>query len=146
MGSRGKKSVGELSVVALSARRPEPPAELTAAEAVIWGAVVGTKPPDWFAADSFPLLVAYCRAIAVSNGLARAISTFDDEGLSDAQALAQYDKLLQMQERQCRLIASLATRMRLSQQSRFDRKKAGASAPPGPPPWEPTNRRKGRHD
>ena len=140
MGSRGKKSVAELAVVALAQRRPEPPAELTKDEAEIWRAVVGTKPGDWFAADSFPLLVAYCRAIAVSNGLAGAISTFDDEGLTNAQALARYDKLLQMQDRQQRLIASLATRMRLSQQSRYDRKKAGASAPPGPPPWQPRKR------
>jgi hypothetical protein len=41
-----------------------------------------------------------------------------------------------MQERESRAISSLATRMRISQQSTMSRKKTKPDVPIGPPPWE----------
>jgi hypothetical protein len=137
---RGKKSAASLSVVPVTpGQRPEPPADLNEKQADIWRSVVATKPADWFAPDSFPLLVAYCRAIVVHHSISEQIDSFDMAWLADDDGLKRYDKLASIQERQARLIASLATRMRLSQQSRYkaetastaDKKAGGAIKP-----WE----------
>ena len=55
MNSRGRKSSAELAVVpvALDARRPPPPDDLTEAQAHAWRDTVSAMPPGWFAAMSF---------------------------------------------------------------------------------------------
>lgn len=114
-----------------------PPADLSAQESVTWRAVVDTKPVDWWDAASVPLLVAYCRAVAMERTIAEQIHAFDAEWLDNEAGLKRYDKLRSMHEGQARTMASLATRMRLSQQSRYHNEKgAGAKAKTAAKPWE----------
>jgi hypothetical protein len=49
--------------------------------------------------------------------------------------IRDYDRLLKAQERETRCLASLATRMRISQQSTFDRTKRKPDEP-AVKPWE----------
>lgn len=141
MAQRGRKSAASLSVVAPlpGQRRPEPPSELTVEEAAEWHAVVDRLPPDWFPAETHGLLVQYCRHIVKARVLADSINAFLAEWLNEPEGLMRYDKLLQMAEREGRAISSLATRMRITQQSRYAHKtahsKASSSGAPRKP-WE----------
>ena len=57
--ARGRKSSVSLAVVpaALPGERPVPPAELDAAEARIWTAIIGALPPAWLDAAAQEILV-----------------------------------------------------------------------------------------
>lgn len=133
-----RKSTAALAVVTPGVRRPEPPAQLTPAESGIWTAVVSTKPGDWFTKDTHPLLIAYCRAAVASELVAAQIEAFDPSWLAEDAGLQRFDLLLRMQDRQGKLLASLATKMRLSQQSKYGARGAetAARSGAGTRPWQ----------
>jgi hypothetical protein len=106
---------------------------LTDAQAHIWRRVVEDLPADWWTPKNYDLLSQYCRHVNESNRIASLI-----EGLMQAGPdleIAKYDKLLGAQEREGRAISSLATRMRLTQQSLYD-KKLKLDAFTSKKPWE----------
>ncbi len=123
MRKRGRKSSAELAVVAVSqeARRPSPPAELTEAQAKIWQDIVDTQPGGWFRPAEDALLIAYCRHVDAANRVSAIATAFD----YTTGKLGDLDRLLRMHERETRAISSLATRMRLTQQSRMHPRTAG---------------------
>jgi hypothetical protein len=60
----------------------------------------------------------------------------DAEDLGVALTLSNYDKLLKMHQRETSAMASLATRMRLSQQSSYDFKKMKGNKKTGKNLWQ----------
>lgn len=138
MGTRGRASAAELSVISgggvETLRRPDVPPELNDEERDIWRSVVNRLPADWFPAETLPMLAQYCRHTVASRRVASLIEAMqsDTEGFS----IKDYDRLLKMQERESRCLASLATKMRISQQTTYDksRKKGAVLAPKKP--WE----------
>ena len=150
MGSRGRTSAAELSVISgggvETIRRPDAPTDLTDEEAEVWRKVTNRLPADWFPAETLPMLSQYCRHSVAATRVASMIEQLDKEiaqtikdGTSAGEAVLgtakMLDRLLKMQERESRCIASLATKMRISQQTTYDksRKKPGQ----GPrKPWE----------
>ena len=137
MKSRGRKSAAELTVVpiGLDSRRPEPPACLTDGEAATWTAIVGELPGGWVTAATEPLLSAYCCHVETATRLS---------GMIDALDFASCDKrllgrLLEMRRGETAASASMATKMRLTQQSRMHPRTAGrrTDGPSGTRPWEP---------
>lgn len=138
MIQRGRKPTAALTVVSLPHRLPEPPADLTAEQVDVWKAVVATKPSDWFGPDTLPLLAAYCRACVEHAWISGQIDAKKIEWLADDEGLKRYDTATRLQERQARLMTSLATKMRLTQQSQYGARgaaresgKAGGSRPWG---------------
>ena len=134
-----RKSAASLAVVTPGQRRPEPPAALQPAEADKWREIVSTKPGDWFTKDTHPLLMAYVRAMMASEVIAQQVAAFDPEWMADRDGLARFDRLMAMQERQGKLMAMLATKMRLSQQSKYGARgaeTAARNAAGGTRPWE----------
>lgn len=150
MGTRGRTSAAALSVISgggiETIRRPEPPQELTDEEAVEWRAIVNRLPADWFPAETLPMLSQYCRHTVAARRVATMIEQLDglmaDEIKGGAKAAEvvlssakTVDRLLKMQERESRCIASLATKMRISQQTTYDKsRKKGTIGPKKP--WE----------
>src|SRR5690625_5273102 len=69
MKQRGRKSAGELAVASpvLVQPRPDAPVELTPEQADVWNEVVDALPADWFAAETHPLLIQYCRHTIVAR-------------------------------------------------------------------------------
>lgn len=135
-----KRSAASLAIVTPELGRPKPPAELTAAEAALWDAVVSTKAAEWFTRDTFPLLIAYCRAKVGADIVAGQIEKFQPEWLDTEDGLKRYDLLLRMQDRQGKLLATLATKMRLAQQSRYGAQGANSHVKrqgKENTPWEP---------
>ena len=60
---RGRKSLGDLSVVMLDPKtgRPGPPEDMRQLEREIWRSVVGSMPRAWFGAETHELLRGFCR-------------------------------------------------------------------------------------
>ena len=115
-----RKSAAALSVLPPPrTRRPEPPDELSEEETVEWKAVVDRLPPEWFPKETHQVLVAYCRHVVRGRMVARWIKSFRDEYLRMEGGVDRIDKLFAMGERESKTITMLATRMRITQQSRW---------------------------
>lgn len=141
MAQRGRKSAAAqeialhssgLTAVIERVHRPEPPYELTDAQALIWRRVTEDLPADWFTAKHLGMLKQYCRHEAEGDRIAMLI---EQELRKPAVDVPVYDKLLGMHEREGRAMSSLATRMRLTQQALYDKSKK-AGGPKVAKPWE----------
>lgn len=124
MGTRGRTSAASLQVVTPTGlhviERPRPPADLTDEQADEWRAVANSLPADWFGRETLPMLAQYCRHVVASKRVAALVAQCE---AGDELDLRNYDRLLKMQEREGRAITSLATKMRISQQSTYDKSK-----------------------
>jgi hypothetical protein len=133
MGTRGRKSAASLTVAApvQSLERPDAPYDLTDEQSDEWWAVVNRMPADWFPRETHALLASYCRHVVSARRISQLIVDAEKSKVIDVDVL---DKLYKMQERESRAISSLATRMRLTQQTTYDKsKKKGTQAKN---PWE----------
>ena len=146
MAKRGRKSAADLSVVraALEGNRPPAPDCLTAQEAQTWREIVESVPGGWVSRPQEPLLVAYCRHVRAADRLSTMVDNCKPD-LKDGSSLRRFDKILSMRERETKALSSLATRMRLTQQSQMHARTAAramSDAHGGPklwerrPPWE----------
>lgn len=124
MGARGRLSGSELSLVGAASggqitveSRPDPPLDLTAEQSNEWRAVVASLPADWFRRETHALLSNYCRHAIASKRIAQMIDEYESGEEFDVDT---YDKLLRMLQRESASMSSLATRMRMSQQSSYD--------------------------
>lgn len=118
MHKRGRKSADELAIVTVApvetVERQRPPHDLTDEEVEVWFAVTQCEAADWFSPSTAPLLAQYCKHVIAARRVAELIErATSDPGLD----VKDYDRLLKMQERESRCIASLATKMRISQQA-----------------------------
>jgi len=122
LASRGRRSAAALAVIPPQSLqvRPEPPADLTAEQAIEWRAIVDRMPADWFTRETHALLAQLCRHITASRAIAKRLIPDLSNG--------ELNTLLRMQEREGKAIEKLSRAMRLSQYSRYDRKKATGSA------------------
>lgn len=134
MGARGKKSAASLSVVPSIGviQRPEPPSDLTTDQANEWVAVVNRMPADWFPRETHAMLAHYCRHVVSARRVGDLIENLM-ESESSSDWVGDYDRLLKMQEREGRALSSLATRMRISQQASYDKKKGHGKVTNKPP-------------
>jgi hypothetical protein len=135
MGSRGRKSAASLTVIGPygleTIRRPGPPASLTDEQAQEWRRVVNGMPADYFPAETHALLEARCRHVIYGRRIAQAIEA---EEKSPDFDMSTYQSLLRAGAEQSRVITILDTKMRLSQQTTYDRRQAKRSAAKAP--WE----------
>jgi hypothetical protein len=137
MGSRGRKSGASLSVVTPFPQRPKPPRELTKEQAQIWRDTVGRLPPDWFGREMFPLLVAFCRHVTSARFVSRQLNAIGSADLGDPKIFRRYGAFLRMEALESAAIARMATKLRLTNQSRYTPAGAAAAARrSGPVLWE----------
>jgi len=123
MGKRGPQS--SVSLATMPARvetvqRPDAPYDLTDEQSQEWWAVVNRMPADWFPRETHGMLSQYCRHVVAARRVAEVVRTVEAAQSFDVVA---YDRALKMQEREGRAISSLATRMRISQQTTYDPKR-----------------------
>lgn len=136
MAKRGRVSVAALAVSSLAApietvQRPDAPYDLTDEQAKEWWAVVNRMPADWFPRETHGMLAQYCRHVVAARRVAELVKSVEAENEFD---LLAYDRALKMQEREGRAISSLATKMRISQQTTYDKSRKKPSA--ALKPWE----------
>ena len=143
MAKRGRKSAADVGAVVIEGqfgKRPEPPATLTPRQAEIWRAVVASEHSDFFSTEALrDLLVGYCRHLEAAENVSIVINSFQAEWLKNSEGAKRYHSLLKMRDLEMRAASTLATKLRITNQSRYDEKTAAtaaASAAKGPRPWE----------
>jgi hypothetical protein len=130
---RGRKTAAVLALVTGPINeipRQPAPTELNAEQAVVWSNVVASQPADWFNSATKPILVQYCRHVVSARRIAELISELEESVAAEMpetdgaerllvmmSAVKALDRLQKMQERESRAIASLATKMRITQQA-----------------------------
>lgn len=134
MTKRGRKSLASQAIRPVTpveiAARPAPPDELSDEEAMEWQAIAERLPADWFTRETQGLLVQYCRHIVTARRIRQLIEKLERE---EDFSMKDWAEALKMQTRESQVIASLATKMRISQQSTYDKsrkKGSGGSAKP----------------
>ncbi len=135
MKTRGRDSAASLAVspigVLETIQRPDAPYDLTDEQSVEWWAIVNRMPADWFPRETHGMLSQYCRHVVSARRVAQLIEQAMSSKTFDIE---EYNKLLIMQEREGRALSSLATRMRVSQQTQYDKTKKKPLQ--GPKPWD----------
>jgi hypothetical protein len=106
----GRTSASAASIIPLGPGMPriEPPKGFDADEKALWRQIVGTMPADWFDLGSAPMLAKLCEHLVAADGLKKAYKTNGDI------------ELLKNWREETKVIASLATKLRLTPQSRYD--------------------------
>jgi len=140
---RGRKSSAEASIFVIDggiSRRPEPAEDLTEAQAEIWRETVSSEPVEWFNTAALRSMLAdYCRHRDAAMNISTVLNDFKPEWIKNAEGAKRYSGLLKMREAETRAAASLAGKLRLTNQSRYTPQSAGTAtrnSAKGLKPWE----------
>jgi hypothetical protein len=148
--TRGRTSAASLALPPPgieAVARPDAPYDLTDEQAAEWWALVNRMPADWFPRETHGLLAQYCRHVVAARRIAEMIGSLETELRKEIEggadrltvtlgAAKALDRLLKMQEREGRALSSLATRMRLTQQTTYDKSKKKPTDGATGKPWE----------
>jgi hypothetical protein len=114
--------------------RPLPPDHLNDECAREWEKIVNAMPPGWFPPETHALLTQYAHHIVRARRVGQLLEDIErGKGTLDIDL---YDRAAKMMERESRCLASLATRMRISQQALFDRTKPKGKFSGAAKPWK----------
>ncbi len=130
MAQRGRKSAAELStvkVICVDHQRLKPPPYLSDTARSVFTEVVGASDPKAFRKAELPLLCSFCEAVVVSRCAAAALAQDRAEG---------YDLSYRQWIESTKLVATLATRLRLTPHSRLDARGAGRLREAMKMPWD----------
>jgi len=131
MSKPGPKSSASASTRVIGAdfgKRAEPPGDFNKRQIEIWSEVVNSEPPSFFeTAANKGLLAEYCRHLDSSECVSVVISAFKPEWLKDDDGAKRYHSLLRMRELETRAILSCATKLRITNQSRYTPMAAGTA-------------------
>lgn len=138
MRKRGRRSIDDLLIRPFAGSadprtKPTVAPELTDEECEVWAAVIGALPNGYFGPDTMPLLSQYARHVVQARRIAELI-----ERATSAPDLKirDYARLLMIQGRETAAIASLATKMRIAQQSTRTHRGNPRDVVSGHRPWE----------
>ncbi len=132
-----RPSSASLTVLPVSSlARISPPSGLTDGEYSLFCAVVNSKPADWFGEDSAPLLVEYVRAQGMCDRLDLRLKAILEDGETDVKVVKDS---MQLRDMESKRLLQLATKLRLTQQSRYTPMAAATAqkhATGGTKPWQ----------
>ena len=113
--------------------RMAPPRGVSDDESRLWREVVDSKPVEWFQPDSAPLLTEYVRAVVMSGQLDIQVKAALVGGET-----GELKALLDMRDKESKRVVSIATKLRLTQQSRYTPQAAATAnkKAAGGRPWE----------
>lgn len=140
MLQRGRKSADALAINVndpVIGERPEAPDGMPDDQKAVWEQVIQSCPPDWFPPETLDLLTQYCVHVCRARLLAQGVNDLSRiQGRTPEETKLMYD-LMRQEHRQSRMIASLATKMRIAQQSTYDksRKRGQRAASTATKPW-----------
>ena len=125
-----RKSLAALTTVTpINDSRPAPPAGLTDAEAEEWRKITARLPREWFPVETHGLLTALLKHQTTYRVLCGLIEKFDLSSLTETDVgVMTYSRLLAMRARESKALMDLATRLRLTPQSRYQPDRAATQA------------------
>lgn len=137
---RGPKSREELTVIrSILDARPQPPEDLSEAQAETWRTIVNRLPHDWFGRETLPILAAHCRHVSTHKLLSDAIDQFEPDWLKVEGGLDRLVKLTAMRDRETRGMVATARALRLTKSAQIRPETAGRAARnagSGARPWD----------
>jgi len=106
-------------------RRADAPDDLTKTQKAIWKRIVDSEPVDFFssAATQLMLKAAVCH-LDTANLLGETINSFKREWLKSQNGSKMYDRYLKMRADETKAYGLLATKLRLTNQSRYTPQRA----------------------
>lgn len=115
----GRRSAASLSVVAGTIDgRPRAPSGLSKFQREVWDRTVANEAADTFRTAALQqLLTEYCRHVEAASRLEAQVQAAMKEGAE--VALEDLDRLLKMRDRETKALADKATKLRLTNQSRY---------------------------
>ena len=134
---RGRKSEGDLTVVAMTAARLQPPDGLTEEQTSEWRKIVESLPADYFRPGDAPLLAAFCVASVFHR---RAAEDIERRGMTlvTEKGNEYVNPSHQLLTSQASAMAQLAQKLRLCPSARLSGKSAERKNGEGPKsarPW-----------
>jgi len=109
-----------------TAASPSAPRGLSRRQRALWRTIAASKPSSWWDGGSVPLLAAL---VAHLETLEQLQAQFDRLGdLASPAALARLEQLSRLRDRESKAASSLATKMRLTQQSKYETRAAARRA------------------
>lgn len=129
MKQRGRKSGAALSIVAGTSidNRPAAPDSLSREEANLWDRVVNSEAADTFKTATLQgMLAGLCRHLIEADNLSSALTGMLGE--VDRDLLKMRLELLKARDAEMKAAASLATKLRLTNQARWQPSTAAAKA------------------
>lgn len=138
MGTRGPQSKTALSVIGVAGievvERPKPPIELNDEQRSEWVAIVNAHAADRFTRGQIAMLAAHCRHVVAQRRIGQMVDQLvDGDRPFD---MDEYDRLLKMQERESRCLASLAVRLGFAYSTAYEKRPPKGGAAGAKPPWE----------
>ena len=139
---RGQKTAGAGPKVVVGgfAQRAEPPEDLVPEAEAIWRLVVSSEPTDFIStAATRDLLKDYCRHRTTADKVSAIIDLFQADWLKSKDGVKRYSDLCKVRDAEGRAAADKATKLRLTNQSRYQPSpaaRAGAKALKGQMPWD----------
>lgn len=127
----GRKSTAALSVVAGTEidGRPRAPADLTEFQREVWERTVANEAADVFRTAALQqLLKEYCRHVQSADRLARMIEATERQDVLSADDLEDLERMLRMRDKETKALADKATKLRLTNQSRYTPGAAGTAS------------------
>ncbi|WP_444668472.1 hypothetical protein [Cereibacter changlensis] len=99
--------------------KPKPLACLTATEARRWNDIFNCIDDDWISKEQYDLLANYCRHLDSADEMSVLIENHRQDLLTMTadQYIKSLDRLSKMRDREVRAATSLATKLRLTNQS-----------------------------
>jgi len=122
MKQRGRKSTSALALANSAThlvQRPAPPADHTAIQKHYWVEIVNTLPADWYGDENKALLGEYCRTLSTLAFINAQIDDLECAEVQEKGWLGLYLELVKRRESLVRVQLTQATKMRLTQQSRY---------------------------
>lgn len=129
MNQRGRKSSAALSVVASTKidGRPPAPSDLTARQREIWDRTVSNESAEVFKTAALQqLLKDYCCHVATSEALTKQINRAIENG--SKVEIDDLTKLVRLRDCETKASADKATKLRITNQSRYTPGAAGTAA------------------
>lgn len=118
--------MGDVIPVAGPSVHLAPAPGLTDDQAQVWRETVEARSADYFGEDAAPLLEEYCRVVVMCRLLAVQI-----EAALAGDELGGLKSLLDMRDKESRRLTSIATKLRITNQSRYTPDKAAVKARKG---------------
>lgn len=122
------------------ARRPEPPKDLNDEQAKVWRETAASESVTFFDTAALQaMLKDYCRHTVTAAEMSALIDRYDLSSVMDEDTAKLLDRLTKMRDRETKAAADKATKLRLTNQSRYTPKAASTASKNGSKnlkPWE----------
>lgn len=120
-----KHEPGPKVVTGAFQERPSPPENMKAEQAEIWNNTVASEPVNWFQSQAQrDILRMYCAAVYSAKMIQMFIDDYPIAMLATANGTRHYNNLCRLRRDETNSAVSLATKLRITNQSRYDRKLA----------------------